>query len=344
MCDISDLSSASARSIQSWIETLPASYEVSPHETTRKRKAQTPLQPSSGCKRKRTPLGAMSGNAKSIPLLPNTPTTSVSSAVGNGQKRLPSRSPENVLKQPPKLQNKKRHKTADTRNVEPAKCSRSSVRTDGQHLLLSTEPTFATVGAEEGDVEDDAGIDTCQDDGDIDVEETPRARRKHAERISDWASQASTLSESSSRQSAQSRAPSPAKMADLRPLDIRLKHLPAAIEISDTHELAPLRDLLQVVDNYTQSCAFLPGSARSELQACRELDRDSFYDSSTHRQSLGKVLSLDDMLEIHHCTINGKTMSTSEPEWNTTVHHLLLRMALKTSVHHRRLGIHTMYV
>ena len=78
------------------------------------------------------------------------------------------------------------------------------------------------------------------------------------------------------------------------------------LAISDTDELAPLRDLLSVMDNSTQSGAFLPENARSEMQACRELDRDSFYDGSTHRKSLEKVLSLDDMLEIYHCTINGK--------------------------------------
>lgn len=71
-----------------------------------------------------------------------------------------------------------------------------------------------------------------------------------------------------------------------------------------------------------------------------DLAHDSFYTSNA---DFGTMPSLDEVLDIYNSTIRGKQMSISEAEWNTTVHHCLLKLALKTSVHRNRLDVHTMY-
>lgn len=208
---------------------------------------------------------------------------------------------------------------------------------------------FAVAGAEAAEakpteeaLEELSFADEAQED-DGGMEETPRAQRSGVQALSDVASQASSaVSQSSSRQSGRSRASSPVKMADLRPLDIRLQHLPAAVNIRDADELAPLRRLLQLVDNFAYSFAFLPGSKQHELQSLPELHRDHFYDPTPDREELGSALESDEVLQIYDATIEGKTKSVSEAEWNTTVHYPLLRAALRKSTHHRRLEVHTM--
>lgn len=133
-------------------------------------------------------------------------------------------------------------------------------------------------------------------------------------------------------------------MSDLRTRNVQLLTLPHVSDIDEQHELAPLRTLLQQLEDYTASAAFLAPSARNDLQACAELNRDAYYESTSSREALGKTPNRGDVEKIYDATRKAKDNGVVAVEWNERVHGPVLHMALEHSIHCKTLDVHNMYV
>ena len=106
------------------------------------------------------------------------------------------------------------------------------------------------------------------------------------------------------------------KMAQLLLLAMRLEHLPAAIP--DAYELAPLRNLLQLLDDHTQSFGFLPASAKSSCDCARNSMATSYSMQVLTGRSWERCFFLTPCYKFMTAALKA-TESIRDPEYNITL-------------------------